>query len=233
MRAIHGIFNGTSADVYICCGFVPDWVHLWNLEASTPIEVVWNSSMQRSSTMAEGFIFSWNATFGSSDAEELAAGAGISTIFGGTTLASGDVGTTTYGEGVYLKPDNRDFRYTDDDSPHGIGDATTTSVTAWTLASAYTGSFDNAVTKTYIDEGSVIQIDGRRYAINAISSNGEAAGEVTLSNTGVASGDIEFIGGMYSLKPMLAGEVTKDGFLISNTDVNVNDDIVAFEAGKY
>ena len=230
---ISGTFNGTGADVYLCIGFVPDWVHLWNVEATTPLEVVWNVDMQRSAEFCDGFEFQWHGTFGSSDATPLTTGNGIKTYYGGKTLASGDVGTTTYGEGVYLKPDNRDYRYTSTDSPFGVGDATTTTVTTWTLYSGYGGHFDYPVTKTYIDEGSRICIDGRWYSINAISSNGELTNEVTLSNTGVASGNIQFISGMYSLRPMIAGEVSKDGFLISNTTLNVNNDIVIFEAGKY
>jgi hypothetical protein len=232
---VGGTFNGTGADLYLCIGFVPDWVHVWNHEATTPIEVVWNKNMMRTAEFVEGMEFQWHATFGSSDATPLTKGNGILTFIGGTVLTSADVGTTTYAEGVYLKPDYRDYRYNSSDTPHGISDAVADTIDTWTLGSAtnYTGNFNEDVTGTYIGEGSPICIDGQWYAIVALAAGaGEAANEVTLSHN-VASGTVEYIGGMYSTRPMVAGEVTKDGFLISNTTLNANNNYCSYEAGTY
>ena len=233
---VGGIFNGTGADVYLCIGFAPDWVHLWNPEATTPIEIVWSINMNRTGDVVDGFQFDWNSTFGSSDAEQLTKGNGIARYYGGTTLNSTTAGTTTYAEGVFLKPDNRDYRFTNADSPFGIGDAAEATIDTWTLDNAtnFTGNFGTtgAVTGTYIGEGSPIIIDGRLYHIVALTADGGDANDVTLTHN-VPSGEIQYIGGMYSMRPMIAGEVTKDGFLISNTTLNVDDDIVIFEAGKY
>ena len=64
---IGGVFNGTGADLYLCIGFVPDWVHLLNFEAATPVEFIWNRNMSRIADVVEGWAWTWHDTFGSSD----------------------------------------------------------------------------------------------------------------------------------------------------------------------
>lgn len=230
MRRVGGTFNGTGADVYLCIGFIPDWVKIWNLEGTQGISLEWNINMMRAGEVVEGLQF----TGADVACAALTKGNGLLPYFGGVALTSTTAGTVTYGEGSYLKPDHNDYRYTDTNAPSGIGDASSANVTAWTLGSAtnYTGCFDNGVDMTYIDEGSKIIIDGRQYTIVALTTDGSAANEVTL-NYPAKSGDIQFIGGMYDYKPMVAGEVTKEGFLCANTTVNVNDQMCCFEAGKY
>lgn len=231
---IGGNFNGTGSTLYLCIGFVPDWIWIMNLEATTPVELVWNKHMMRSGDMIEGFEFQWNSTFSSSDAEQLTKGAGVLPYYGGTVLTTTTAGTTTYAEGNYLKPFNYDVRFLAADSSHDYNDASEETLDTWTLDSAtnYTGHFNGGCTGTYIGEGSPIKIDGKYYAIVAFSSDGSDSNDVTLSHN-VPSGDIEFIGGMYSTIPMTSGEVTKDGFVINDTTLNANGNLCVFEAGTY
>jgi len=230
MRRVGGTFNGTGADVYLCIGFVPDWVRVWNLEGTCRILLEWNWLMMRSGELVEGI----QITGADAAAAALTKGNGLLPFNGGTVLTATTAGTTTYGEGVYLKWDHNDYRYTDANAPSGIGDASSADITKWTLGSAtnYTGNFDNGADEDYIGEGSIIIIDGKKYSIVGFTSDGSAANDVTLSHP-AKSGDIQFIGGMYSTKPMVAGEVTKEGFLVSNATVNVDGQMCAFEAGKY
>ena len=223
---IGGTFNGTGAAVYICIGFVPDYVKVWNCEGSQALQLEWNKNM-RTTEIQEGVELA-TSTFAANTV-----GAGIMTYFGGDTLTSTTAGTTTYGEGVYLKRDDHDYRYPNGGA-NGLGDAVADVIDTWTLYSAFTGHFNEDVTGTYIGEGSPICIDGRWYYITTLDAGkGEATNEVTLTHTGVKSGKVQFIGGKYDYKPMVAGEVTPAGFLISDTTVNVNDATCAFEAGTY
>jgi hypothetical protein len=147
-------------------------------------------------------------------------------------------GVTTYGEGVYLKWDDYDYRYYNGNKP--LGDAVAEDIISWTLDTSAnrTGHFNEDVTGTYIGEGSKIIIDSpglgpREYTILALTATqGEAADEVTL-NYAVPSGPVRYISGMYSMKPMIAGEVTPAGFLLSMATVNANGNICAFTAGTF
>lgn len=223
---ISGTFNGTGATVYLCIGFVPDFVKVWNLEGTQALQIEWNKNM-RATEVIDGIQLA-TSTFSA-----LTTGAGIKPYYGGSVLSTTDVGTTTYGEGVYLKKDDHgDYRYF---SANGkTGDAVAVDIDTWTLDATTAGHFNEDVIGTYIGEGSPICIDGRWYKIMAVTaSQGEAVSEVTLDVSGVKSGKVQFIGGMYDYVPMTAGETSKDGFLIANTTVNVNNALIAFEAGKY
>jgi len=225
MKTITGNFNGTGADLYLCIGFIPDWVKVWNLEGTQQILLDWNIQMMRTADVSEGLQF----TAADVTAAACTAGGGVIPYYGGTLLTSTLAGTVTYGEGVFLKRDDKDYRYGGDD-----GDATSEDIDTWTLYSAYTGHFNEDITGTYIGEGSEIVIDGKRYMIQVCAgAAGETDGEVTLSHTGVPSGNVEYIGGMYKYKPMIAGEVAKDGFLLANTTINVDDAICGFAAGTW
>jgi hypothetical protein len=224
---IGGTFNGTGAAVYICCGFVPDFVKVWNCEGTQALQLEWNKNM-RSVEIQEGVELA-TSTFAAN-----LVSAGIARYYGGDTLTTTTAGTTTYGEGVYLKRDDKDYRYVTNSDLGIVGDAVANNIDTWTLYSAFTGHFNADVTGTYIGEGSTIIIDGKVYTITVLTAgNGLSTNEVTLSATGVPSGQVQFIGGMYDYKPMVAGQVTPAGFLISDTTVNVNDALIAFEAGTY
>lgn len=235
MQMVNGVFNGTGADVYICIGFVPHFIRVWNTEtagAGYPYQIEWNIGMMRSSEIVEGL-----ALLGPSDTDMdrtvLTKGNGILPYYGGDVLTTSNQTSTTYGEGVYLKRDDHDYRYYDGNkSP---GDAVAVDIGTWTLDTAAnnTGHFNEDVNGTYIGEGSMINIDGKWYSIVALTATqGEAADEVTLSHS-VKSGTVHHITGKYGFKPIPVGEETPAGFLISNTSLNVNDALVAFEAGCY
>jgi hypothetical protein len=224
---IGGTFNGTAATVYLCIGFVPDWVKLWNAEGTQALQVEWNKNM-RASEIIDGVQLA-TSTFSA-----LTTGNGIKPYYGGVTLSATDAGVTTYGEGVYLKKDVRDYRKATNANLGIIGDAVAVDIDTWTLDATTAGHFNEDVTGTYIGEGSPICIDGKWYVITALTaSQGEAASEVTLNVSGVPSGAVQFIGGMYDYVPMVAGDVTLKGFVCSANTVNANTNLIAFEAGTY
>ena len=232
MRA-GGVFNGTGILSYICIGFVPDYVTLWNLEGTQDLRLVWNKGMSRASEVVEGIQYSGADV----TATALTKGLGILQYFGGDALGSSGLGTTTYGgAATYLKPDHFDYRRLNNAGLGIIGDATEEDIDTWTLDNAtnFTGKFNGAVGGTYIGEGSSININGKTYSIVAFSSDGSDDNDLTL-NLPAKSGPIYAIHGMYDYKPMVAGEVTKPGFCISTTTnvVNIAGALTAFEAGQY
>lgn len=233
-KIIAGGFNGTGATLYICCGFLPDFVTVWNLD--DPEEhLVWSKYRSEAGNV-EGI--TWEV--GAAPAiVELTAGAGVRQFYGGDVLTSSDVGTTTYGEGVYLKHRPRDYRYGVDKASYGSGGALSDTIDTWTLdtSGSRSGHFNEDVDATglYIGEGSPICIDGRWYIIESVSASaGEAADEVVL-NYAAPSGQVQYIGGKYGeWVPMIAGEAARDGFVLARTtDINVNNERCYFEAGCY
>jgi len=241
MRRVAGTWNGTAADVYLCIGFVPDWVKIVNIEGTAQEQIEWSRMMLRSDgTMIEGV-----QTTGDYVATELTAGNGILPYYGGDLLTSSNQTSTTYGEGVYLGWDNKDYRYLTNSALGIVGDAADADITTWTLGSSAnrTGNFNSDVTGTYIGPGSKILIqrpqgaansgEVEEHAINTLAAGaGVSANEVTLSAS-MASGNVRFIGGKYSMAPIALNKTTLDGFRVSNTTVNVNDEIIMFEAGTY
>lgn len=230
---IGGKFNGTDATVYLCIGFIPDFVKVWNLEGTQRIVLEWNKYMMGTLEVVEGIMI----TGATQTAAAAVKGGGIRQFFGNTVLTTADVGTTTYGhaDNIYLTLDSKDYRYVTADSPHGVGDAIAATIDTWTLGSSsnFTGNFNASVTGGYIGEGSSICIDGRWYGIVALAAGyGSAANAVTLSSS-VASGKVQAISGMYTMRSLLAGETTKAGFVITNTTVNVANAICIYEAGTY
>lgn len=229
MRVVRGIFNGTGAAVYLCIGFVPDWVVLWNLEDADGAKMVWNRDMRRVADCVQGrqYVGSSGAT-----QQALLTTTGIEPYKGGDLLTTSNQTSVTYGEGVYLGWDQKDYRV----KPGDGGDSVSDLIDTWTLDTTAnrTGHFNEDVTGTYIGEGSEIMIDGVWYAIVALTAGqGEAADEVTLSQS-APSGDVQCISGKYGLKPIAVGNVTPKGFKLNSTSVtNVNDEMIGFEAGVY
>ena len=227
MKWIGGKFHGTGDSLYICCGFVPDAVKIVNVEAATPLYLFWNRHMADASQLSiEGV---YRAAAGGA-LGDLAAGAGIQPYYGGDLLTTTSAGTTTYGEGVYLKEDRRDYRFWDEKALLP-GDGALGDITDWTLVSGYTGHFNHDVNGTYCGPGSPIVINGNLYMISLLAAGtGNATTEVTLNVSGVATGDVGFLGGMYGYKPMVANEVTPAGFLCNEDNVNANGNMCVFEA---
>ena len=232
MKTVGGKFNGTGAAVYVCCGFVPDWVRIWVPDAAdTGARAFWTKHSGAHNAV-EGCVYDHDGT----SFAEYAAAAGISEYYGGVTLTATQAGTTTYGEGVYLTWDNHDYRRFTNAALGIVGDAVAEDINKWTLdtAATPTGHFNEDVNGTYVGIASRICIDGRWYTITVLTATqGEGTDEVEL-NYAAKSGVVQHIEGKYSMKPMVAGQITPAGFLISATAViNVNDEIQVFEAGTY
>jgi len=218
-------FNGTGAAVYLCLGVEPDDAAIRALEDADCAELVWNRSMLRAAECMAGVLYVTAAGITGAPAT---VGTGIEPYKGGDRLTTTEQTSVTYGEGVYLELDPiQDYRT--------IGAQTEGEVLSkWTLGSAgnKTGNFNVGASTTYIGEGSRIKIDGVWYTVQAMSSNGEAANEVTL-NQAAPSGVIQQITGMYDMKPVAIGSVTKAGIKLSMiTGVNVNDEMqsITFES---
>lgn len=224
---IGGHFNGTGAAVYICVGFVPDFVNIQNLEGAVERKIEWNKIMMGATEVVEGVRTVVEAP------TALTKGLGIRPYYGGETLTTAMQTSTAYGEGVYLKRDDWDYRhYSGNVSP---GDAKAVDIDTWTLDTTgdFTGHFNEDVNGDYIGEGSRICIDGKWYAIVDLTAGaGEADDEVTLSDT-VPSGDVLSITGKNGYKPIPVGQMTPAGFLLTATTINVNNALIGFECGTY
>jgi len=236
MLKIGGHFNGTGAAVWICCGFVPDAVRLMNTDLSTWAEVYWDKTIRSGSDSPEGYSVAAEDTV----LAQLTLGTGIQPYLGGDTLVSGSgtlgVGTTTYGEGVYLKEDIYDYRYQNGGGKL-YGDGENTDIVDWTLdaAATYAGHFNDDVVGTYIGKGSPIVIDagGRQYStfvVSVTAATGSGASSVVLAYP-VPAGKVRFIGGKFGYKPMIAGEITPAGFKCSYAFTD--NDIISFTAEKW
>lgn len=232
MKHIAGIFNGTAAVVYICIGFVPDWVRILSHQATNPEEAFWSKHM-RSVDWCEG-----SFTAGSSGiVTDFGAAGGIAPYYGGDLMTTTNQTSVTYAEGIYLDWDDMDYRYGPNLGPGGVsGDAVSDTIDTWTLdtAGSRTGSFNGDLTGTETGVGSMICIDGKWYQITVLTAGqGVSDDEVTL-NLEPSSGEVQFISGRFSHKPLAVGKVTPAGFRVSyTTTVNVNDEIQFFEAGTY
>ncbi len=233
-KIVAGKFNGTGAALFVACGFVPDRVELRNLEDADEAWVVWTKQMMQSADMVQGIRYVGSG--GATQQSPLTSG-GIEPHFGGVALTAAVQTSTTYGEGVYLQPDNADYRYVTGEAPAGgLGDAIGSAIDTWTLTTSgsQTGKFNADVTGTYIGEGSKIIIAGREYSILALTAGeGIADDEVTL-NQDAPSGPVEFIGGKNSTIPVPVGNVSSAGFKLNATDViNVNDELCEYMAVQY
>lgn len=221
---IAGTFNGTGAALYLCLGFIPDWVRIWSAEDADGGVAYWSKHM-RAAEMLEGWVKS------TTNAPSLyTVGLGIQPYEGGDKLTSTEQTSVTYGEGVYLYKDPiTDYRTYE-------RDAVSADIDSWTLGSSTnkTGNFNDDVTGTYIGEGSQICIDGKWYVITALTAGqGVSANEVTLSRA-APTGDITCITGMYDYIPVPIGKETAAGIKLNATTViNVNDELNFFEAGRY
>ena len=210
MKYVSGSFNGTGADLYIGIGFIPDFVRVWNCEASTSAVNEWNCNM-RAADAAGGFAIAAAAT-------KVALAAGIAIYRGGTKLTSAST--------VYLKKDP---------APDKRASGTLGTISKWTLDTSgnRTGKFDYGCNTSYVGEGSKIRIDGKWYFITALTNDGDADDEVTLSEA-APTGNIEFISGMYDYIGGSTGDIIPAGFFIDSTAVcNVSGEYACFEAGTY
>ncbi|MCX7590015.1 MAG: hypothetical protein N2255_00135 [Kiritimatiellae bacterium] len=232
-QRVTGTFNGTGADVYICVGFVPDFVRLWALEDSDVGHRIWLRAF-RAAEVTKGIEFVGSS--GALQVDALAsADGGIEPYEGGEILTSLNQTSTAYGEGVYLGPDGTDYRQ---DPNYGYALKV---IDTWYLdnSSNRTGhvNANTVASGCRIGEGSVIRIRERSTGLvkeavveSWTAGAGATANDVRLSRA-IGSGEILYIGGMYSFAPLPLGVITPPGFKITkHTVCNVNDEIQAFEA---
>ena len=227
MKCVSGTFNGTGAAVRISLGFVPDWVYIRALEASTLDTLRWSKNM-RAADCDNGVHQYVGSTYIQPAA--LTAGQGIEQYFGGDKLTAAMQAVTTYGGVIaYLGWDHKDYKAVD-------VAAGSDAISAWTLDTAgnRTGHFNNDVVGTYIGEGSKIVIAGREYLIEALTATeGSGDDEVTLHQA-VLAGTVDRITGMYSMAAIPVGDVTPAGFKLNMTSgINAAGEIQYFEAGQY
>lgn len=237
MKIVQGYFNGTGAVAYLCLGNIPHIIRMWDMEAATPTTLEWAKCMQSTpgNLTVEGIYL--DAAGGA--VQDMAFGEGVSPYYGGETLTSAMQTSTTYGEGVYLSVDDRDYRYVNNAALGVLGDAATETIKTWTLdtAATPTGHFNGDVTGTYIGPGSIIRVKSKtspfrlyEACITALTAGqGLSANEVTLS-WAIPSGDVVHIGGMYQWAPMAVGSITEAGLKINNTTLNTNNHTVGFVA---
>lgn len=233
MRMVTGTFNGTGAAVYLCVGFIPSKVRIWDMETATnSYSLDWSDAM-RSAEMVAGIEDKVViADFTGVRDYRTASDGGVVPYEGGDLLTSSNQTTSSYGEGVYLGWDNADYRQS---SSYGYTDAP---IDTWTLGSSSnrTGNFNDDVPSSgsRIGEGSRILIEEnaglRKWAvIEAVTAGqGEAANEVTLSRS-ISSGKVRFISGMYSLAPIAVGKTTPAGIYMADTNVSVDNAMTGFE----
>jgi hypothetical protein len=211
-----GTFNGTGAVLYVCCGFKPDWVRIQNIESTSLEAIEWSTSM-RSAEIIAGIKDTGSAT------TELTLGNGIAHYSGGDLITAA---STSY--------------IVKDPSPDKRDAGTAGTINQWTLGNYTnkTGNWNAECSTTYVGEGSRICIRNLQgypvmYLVTAVSSNGEAANEVTL-NAAAPSGEILFLSGMYDYIGASAGIVTPAGFILAaDSDVNASGEMCMFEAGTY
>lgn len=208
---------GTSA-LHLGFGFVPDKVRIQNIDQSQAEELVWTKEMARAATGAEGII-----RVGVGDTPSFALltfGAGVVRYYGQDLIG------TASAQYQMLAQDLSTFR----------GDmrqkGTDGDLNAWVLdtAATPTGHWNAECNTTYVGVGSEIQIDGKTYAVTALTSNGEATDEVTLSEA-APTGDIEAISYLYDFAPATAGLTMPAGIQINDTSyVNVSGQKCLIEA---
>lgn len=217
---VKGTFNGTGSPLTVCCGFKPSRVTVWNIESANNEKIHLEDSF-RAAESCEGFLTAFDGTQATID--ELTVGEGITMYEGGVLLATASTSV--------LVRDDRNYAT----NPAGGG---TGPITRWTLGNATnrTGNFDAGVDTTYVGEGSVIEVeldgtnDRVRATIIGLSSDGDAANEVTLNKV-VPSGTVRYIGPMYDFRGAPAGTRTPEGFTINeSTHVNASGEMCAFVA---
>ena len=233
MKVVSGSFNGTGATVYICLGFIPDFVNVFGSEDAELATVRWSANCRAAESVG-----GWLEHGGDQTTALYTAGTGIEPYEGGDVLTSTNQTSVAYGEGVYLGWDLQNYAR---NATYGF---VTNEIDTWTLDTSgnRTGHFNDDVPASVsrIGEGSRISIletnSGvlKEAVIEALTAGqGVSADEVTLSRA-VKAGAVRHISGMYSMAPIAVGQTTKQGFVLyATTDINVNDEIQYFEAGCY
>jgi hypothetical protein len=225
LSKVSGVFNGTGAAVYLCVGFVPRKVYLKNIE-STECVIEWISENMRcqAGAMAGGWLYTNGVP------APVIASAGVRQYEGGDLLTSANQTSTAYGEGIFLGSDLKDYRADNSyGASSGVIDTWTFDGTLsghWNVAAVSSGARIGAGSRILIKEDSSGLV--KEAGITAISNQGAAASEVTLSRL-IGNGSIVYIGGLYDMAPLALKKVAPAGILLSDTTLNVNNETIYFE----
>ena len=236
MHILQGHFLAIGATHYLCLGAIPLDIKFWGLEGATPDTVEWDRTMIHDILTVEGIM----RPTGGGAVVDYAFGEGVAPYYGGDLMSTSNQTNVTYGSGIYIMRDDKDYRHYTNAAAGISGDASTETIDTWTLDTAATpsGHFNGDVAGSYITKGSLIRIQennvpNRKYEVaitNALSGTGVAANEVYLSMA-VPNGKVTFIGGYAGYKPVPIGNVTEPGMKINLTTTPfVNDEMVAFRA---
>ena len=194
-KIVTGTVVGTDADIYVCCGFMPDRVLVRNIENANEQDVVWDRHMGRAAEGEAGWIVS------NSTRAPITTGAGIALYKGGDYISAASI--------VYLVKDP---------SPDKRAAGTGSVIDTWTIdtPASFTGHWNDVCNTTFVGEGSLININGEWYNVISVTSNGEQADEVLLDRL-APSGPIYALMGMFDFIGAAAGVVTPAGFFIDST----------------
>lgn len=235
-KKVRMTFNGTGAALYFCLGFLPDWVKITGNSATYQPTLTWDRDMLP--LQYEGLLEATGTTYIART--PLLIGAGVSLYVGGDILTAANQTSVAYGAGVYLVKDGADYR-----QDLTLGVQAPIDVNGWKLgnSSNRTGNFSSGIlaSGSRIGVGSKVivkaaagarQINPEQEAIiTAISNQGAAANEVTLSKA-LPTGDVVFIGGQYTSAPMALGRTTMKGILLNAiTPINISNEVHLLEAG--
>jgi hypothetical protein len=217
---VAGTYNGVGSAIYIGFGFVPDWVKIWAIDNAASYYIEWNFNMLRSpAALCPGGLVRTAAT---GDVTELTT-AGVEQYDGGDIMSAAST--------TYLVADDKDYRTS----------TTYGTISKWTLGSSTnkTGNWDVEADTNYVGAGSKITIREDvtqkvfNVAVNALTSNGEQANEVTLTKA-VKSGTILRLSRLYDFVGAAKGAIIPAGIYLADvTYCNISGEMCAFEAGTY
>lgn len=213
-----GIIKATTATLNVGLGFIPRKVRVTNLTDLT--EHIYATDM-RAGVLAETHYGISRAKAGDLAAVTTAA-AGIIPYAGGTLLTAAST--------TCLERNDEDQRGTyNPNSP----------ITTFTVGSVAnkTGNFNVEASTAVVGAGSIVIIKGVEYYVVAMTSNGEAANEVTLNDlpAGAVAGSVfsvDKIRSRFDLIGAASGKVTLPGFTLgaSATVNNTDGDVLLIEA---
>jgi hypothetical protein len=210
---VSGIYPGagTSA-LYIGLGFIPKRVEIHNLDQAEQEILVWDDAMARAAIAPGGQVRTALTSADAANFVVLAQNAGIEPYDGGYVVAALSANYLVPAHEAGVGGDQRD-------ASGGTGP-----VRKWTLgnSSNRTGNFNAGVDTTNVGVGSVVEIEGLRYKVQAISNDGDAANEVTLDRA-APTGVVRFIGYKYDFWRAPVGTTMPRGIIIRDvTYVNVS-----------
>ncbi len=220
MKKIAGTFDATGAIINVGLGFIPDSVIIRNHTDAEDQFVTWNRHMRVAAIVAG--MHSDGDDSSDFDLTTLAATTGISPYIGGDVIVTAAETHLVRDPSIDKKGGIKTFVI--DTAANRTGHFTGITSLPTGVAAGSIISVDRAE-----QPGSIIEFA----VIEAITSDGEADDEVTLSKA-LASGKIFVITGAFDYIAAAAGVIMPPGFtLAALTNFNVDSDLLAFEAEKW